>query len=123
MGKLARKRHEASGRKTQRMAKRGREFEDEVSALLQKMQDEELIVGFIAHEPNSPEDQDGRDFTVTVVIGGGEVSKSFGVTISLRHWKESRIKHPDVPQFCFPLGTKLETIRTRILELFSHKTC
>ncbi len=123
MGKLARKRREASGRKTQRMAKRGREFEDEVSALLQKMQDEEVIVGFIAHDPNSAEDQDGRDFTVTVASGGQEVSKSFGVTISLRHWRESKIKHPEVPQFCFPLGTKLETIRARILELFSLKTC
>jgi hypothetical protein len=121
MAKLARKRQEASGRKTQRMADRGREFEDEVGGLLQKMQDEELIIGFVAHAPNSTDDQAGRDFTVMTMFNGKEVSKSFGVTISMRHWHDSKVKHPDIPQFCFPLGTKPETIRTRILELFSSK--
>lgn len=118
MPKLGRKRQESSGRKAVRMADAGRAFETEVAALLQKMQDEQVIAGYVAHDPNSPEDLDGRDFTVTAMAGGKPVERSFGVTISLRRWNQSKILHPDTPQFCFPFGTKPETIRKRILELF-----
>lgn len=117
MAKLARKRQEASGRKGERMAKQGRLLEEEVAALLEKMREEKLIIGFIAHAPNSPEDTAGRDFTVEASVSGTTAARSFGVTISLKRWNESKIRH-DVPQFCFPLGTKPETIRKRILELF-----
>lgn len=116
--KLARKRHESRNRRGERYSGIGRKFEGEVGDLLQKLQDEKLIAGFIRHPPNSPEDSEGRDFTVTAMIGGKEARRSFGVTISLKSWQESKILHPDVPQFCFPIGTKPETIRKRILDLF-----
>jgi len=118
MGKLARKRYESRGRKAERYGEIGRKFEGEVAELLQKMQDEKLIARFTAHPPDSPEDQQGRDFTVVVANGGKETERSFGVTISLQRWNQSKVLHPDVPQFCFPIGTKPETIRARILELF-----
>lgn len=120
MGKLARKRFESRDRRRERYGEIGRKFEGEVADLLQKMQDEKLLLGFVQHEPNSTEDQDGRDFTVTAVLGGKETFRSFGVTISLQNWNEAKIKHPDVPQFCFPIGTKPETVRKRILELFAQ---
>ncbi|HTK59847.1 MAG TPA: hypothetical protein VL283_01445, partial [Candidatus Baltobacteraceae bacterium] len=88
---------------------------------LEKFQGEKLIVGFTRHEPRSPEDHDGRDFTVVALVDGKEVEKSFGVTISLQSWSRSKTLHPDTPQFCFPLGTKPETIRTRILDLFKTR--
>ena len=119
MAKLARKRQEASGRKSQRMADAGRAFEEEVAGILERMLEEKLISGFVAHAPHSSEDAQGRDFTVTSIAGGKTVERSFGVTISLKRWQRSKILHPDVPQFCFPLGTKPETVRKRILELFA----
>lgn len=121
MGKLARKRFESRDRRGERYAKIGRKFEGEVADLLRKMQDEKLILGFVHHAPNSEEDGDGRDFTVTGLVGGKEAERSFGVTISLQSWQRSKIVHPDVPQFCFPIGTKPETIRARILELFKTR--
>jgi len=119
MAKLARKRFESRDRRGERYAEIGRKFEGEVADLLQKMQDEKLIVGFVRHEPHSAEDGQGRDFTVTGLIAGVPVERSFGVTISLRSWRQSKIIYPDVPQHCFPIGTKPETIRARILELFA----
>lgn len=121
MGKLARKRFESRGRRSERYGEIGRKFESEVADLLQKLQDEKLIAAFVAHPPDSPEDRQGRDFTVAVEIGGKTVEKSFGVTISLQRWNHSKILHPDVPQFCFPIGTKPETIRKRIFELFETR--
>lgn len=119
MAKLARKRREASGRRADRYAKIGREFESAMTDLLLKMREEKLITRFEAHAANTVEDGEGRDFTVAAVIGGIETERSFGVTISLKRWGASRILHPKVPQFCFPIGTKPETIRKRVLELFS----
>ncbi|MEK7546222.1 MAG: hypothetical protein AAB554_04070 [Patescibacteria group bacterium] len=121
MGKLARKRFESRHRRGERYSDIGRKFEAEVEGILQKMQDEKLIVDFVRHAPNSGEDRDGRDFTVTAPAAGAPAERSFGVTISLRSWQDSKILHPDVPQFCFPIGTKPETIRARILELFETR--
>ena len=121
MGKLARKRFESRDRRGERYAAIGRKFEEEVSDLLQKMQDEKLIAGFVRHEPHSREDRQGRDFTVTALADGKEEKRSFGVTISMRSWHDAKIQHPDVPQFCFPIGTKPETIRARVLELFQTR--
>jgi hypothetical protein len=121
MAKLARKRFESRNRRGDRYSEIGRKFEGEVAELLQKMQDEKLILGFERHAPNSTEDGQGRDFTVTALLAGVQVEKSFGVTISMRSWNEAKVLHPEVPQFCFPLGTKPETIRARVLELFQTR--
>lgn len=109
------------GRRAKLMSKQGRALETEVETILTRLLAEEKITGFTCHEPNSEEDGDGKDFTVCGKIGEEEVSRPFGVTISLRRWRDSRVKHPDVPQFCFPLGTKPETIVKKILSLFENK--
>ena len=122
MGKLARKRFASRDRRRERYSEIGRQFEGEVAELLRKMQDEKLILSFVRHAPHSKEDHDGRDFTVTGLVEGRPVERSFGVTISQRSWSDSKILHPHVPQFCFPIGSKPETIRARVLELFSSET-
>lgn len=108
-------------RRSERMSKQGRALETEVEKILARLLAEEKISGFTFHKPNSKEDGDGKDFTICGKTGEEEASMSFGVTISLRRWRESRVKHPDVPQFCFPLGTKPETIEKKILSLFESK--
>lgn len=106
-------------RRSQRKAAQGRVFENSVMvALLEKMKEEKKIFDFIYHEPNSPADREGRDFTVKQILLGEIIERSFGVTISLNSQQESRIKHPAVTPFFFPPETKPETIQKRILSLF-----
>jgi hypothetical protein len=105
-------------RRAQRRSHQGRELEFEVERILQKMQDEGLIVAFERFRPHSPEDREGCDFEATLRVGTDERSERFGVTISQRSWTASRLKHPDIPQFRFPPGTNESTIRKRILSLF-----
>lgn len=119
MAKLAAKRAKARNRKGLRYARVGREFEVEVARILQKMCEERLLCNFVRHPPRSAEDHDGRDFTVTALVGAEEKQQSFGVTISYNSWTDAKVKHPYTRQFCFPIGTKPETIRKRILELFA----
>lgn len=102
-------------RRSQRYAERGLGLEDEVETLLTKMRDAGEIDSFSRHARNSPEDCDGRDFTIVQ----SDKDASFGVTISIRSWNEARLIHPDVPQFCFPPGTKPETMEKRILNLLN----
>ncbi len=113
------RRLEFAARRGLRMARVGRDLEVKVKEYLQEMTYSGVIYSFIRHEPNSPEDKDGRDFTVVKQINGEIISRSFGVTISLHSWSQSKRLHPTHPQFCFPIGTNKETIVKRILELFS----
>ena len=107
-------------RKSERYAKRGKEFEETVATLLSKMAGDEKISGFTHNQANSHEDQQGKDFIVWVKKENDEVTtRSFGVTISFRSWNDSRLRHQNVPQFFFPLETKPETIEKKILELFN----
>ncbi|MBI2642257.1 MAG: hypothetical protein HYW97_00185 [Candidatus Wildermuthbacteria bacterium] len=78
-----------------------------------------MISNYTRHPPNSAEDHNGKDFTVTKMVGNTLFLQSFGVTISMRNWPESVNQHPNIPQFCFPIGTKPETIQKRILKLFN----
>ena len=106
-------------RRMHRFAKIGRKFEqEELRLILEKMQDAGKISGFEIMRPNSAEDKDGKDAKVSKIIGGNNIEKFFGVTISIRSWNESKRFHPQTPQFCFPIGTKPETIEKRILSLF-----
>ena len=106
-------------RKSQRFAALGRKLEKEVAELLEKMQESGLIESFVYNKPFSEADCQGKDFTVRLSIGDEVVERSFGVTISYKSWGDSKVKHPDVRQFCFPIGTKPETIQKRVLELFA----
>ncbi len=105
-------------RRSQRMASIGIALEDEVSKILLDMREKSLIADFKSHKHNSNEDMEGKDFTVTKIINNSEVIRSFGVTISIRCWHRSKMRHNEIPQFCFPIGTKPETMQKRILELF-----
>lgn len=105
-------------RRSMRGAKQGQALEAEVEKVLNRMKERGELVQVIHHFSNSPEDRDGRDFTVSRYVEGQEVFCSFGVTISLRRWYRGKTLHRDVPQFCFRLDTKPETIRGRVLELF-----
>ena len=104
-------------RRSVRMAKQGRLLEDEVERLLKRLEEQGEIVRFKKHEPNSREDREGKDFTVVKSVEDNEFQISFGVTIALKSQRKSRLRY-DHPQFCFPIGTKLETIERRILDLF-----
>ena len=112
---------EANNRKSERYSEYGRLFELEVEKLLTKMKEQGKILSFVRHVPNTPEDYAGKDFTVTKMINNETVERSFGVTISLRYknFNEHKLRHPNVPQFRFPIGTNPSTIEKRVLELFS----
>lgn len=132
MGESRRKRHKncsqkskssksrnARNRKAQRRADLGRKFELTVAGLLSKMVEKGSLTDFLYNQPNSLADQQGKDFTVIQTSKSGEkIIRSFGVTISHRSWGRAKIKHPDVPQFFFPIGTKFATIEETILKLF-----
>jgi hypothetical protein len=96
----------------------GLELEKRVAWILRDLVADKKISVFKAHPHYSEEDQHGKDFTVEKQVDGKMVSRSFGVTISRRSWIEARLRHQGVPQFCFPIGVKPETIEKRILGLF-----
>ncbi|GEM_PF-3206526 len=105
------------GRKAKRRSEVGYQFEDEVNKILDKMKEENLISSFCRFDHNSEEDRNGKDFLVAKIVNKKEMFCAFGVTISLQSWQKAKMKHWNVPQLCFPLGTKTETIKRRILEL------
>ena len=110
----------ASARKAERYSELGKEFENFVANILSKIAEKKKIFGFTQNPANSSEDRQGKDFTVWVKKENDEVStRSFGVTISHKSWNDSRLRHPDIPQFFFPLETKPETIEKKILDLFN----
>jgi len=112
---------EYRGRRSQRYADIGRKLEEEVERLLQRLLDEKKVDGFRRFPPYSKEDGEGADFSVTRGEGEHAVERRFGVTISLRSWQESCARHHETTQFCFPIGTKPETMEKRILGLFDPR--
>ena len=114
------KRQEFAARRSERMSRVGREFELTVEKYLEEMKAEGLIDNFVRHKPRSPEDYSGRDFTVDKIVDHSTASVSFGITISIRCWHVGQKLHQEYPQLCFPIGTKKETIRNRILRLFEN---
>lgn len=119
MGNFSKERRQAfSDRRAERMAKQGILLEIEVERILSKMKLQGKISDFAHYPRNSEEDSDGRDFTVIKLVGAQTEERSFGVTISLQSWQLARIRHSDVPQFCFPIGTNPETIEKKISQLF-----
>lgn len=108
-------------RRAERMSKQGRLLEDSVTAILQELKDAGRLDDFAAHPPHSDEDGEGKDFTAVKIVGGEQLRRPFGITISARSWNEAKARYRDVPQFCFPIGTNKSTIVRRVLELFeSH---
>lgn len=106
-------------RRMARYSEIGRKFEqEEMRRILQKMVEKGMLTEFEIYPPNSQEDKGGKDLRVSKWIGAAKMDRYCGVTISIKSWHEARFKHQDIPQFCFPIGTKPETIERRILELF-----
>ena len=94
-------------RRANRYSEMGRDMEKRVEGIGQGMAEAGVLVSFCYHEPNSPEDQEGRDFTVVKQVGGMPIERSFGITISHnRGALASQMRHPDVPQFFFPWNIK-----------------
>ena len=102
-----------ANRKSQRYAKLGYQMEDEVERVLRQAVEDGTFTSVVHHPPNMPY----KDFTVTKTADGVEESRSFGITISQKVWSQRRNRGVET-QFCFPIGTKPETVIRRVLELF-----
>ncbi|MDA2922299.1 hypothetical protein MYX07_03475, partial [Patescibacteria group bacterium AH-259-L07] len=68
--------------------------------------------------PHGREDSQGKDFTVSKIVNGELVTKSFGVSISLKSVAKAQKKHPNVPQIHLPLNSKPDDIVRSVLALF-----
>jgi len=102
---------EYAARKSVRYSRVGRQREADIEKILVASGQFNTVR---RHEPHSNADCDGKDFTVW----RGDAQRSFGVTISSHCWHDAELKHPQVPQFWFPLNTKPETIIARVTALF-----
>jgi hypothetical protein len=113
-------RKKSRNRKSERFSNYGREQEEKVRALLEEYREggQKYFSSVELHRPNSPEDEQGYDLTVGREVDGQEIRKSFGITISLRSWQLGKQKHPSIPQFCFPINARPETIIRRVKSLF-----
>ena len=107
-----------AARKSFRRSLMGRKQEATVLEILEQAQRKGQFLKVELHQPNSAEDRSGKDFTVVKIVGQEKVEKSFGITISERRNGYSKMVHPDVPQFWFPLATKPKTIIKTVESLF-----
>ncbi len=114
----------ANNRRAERFARYGRVNEDYVLSILlkAKQNDVPIFTEVYRHPPHSTEDGDGKDFTVGMMTSQGLVRRSFGVTISPQSQRMSSLKHPDTPQFHFPIGANPETVIKRVKSLFKNET-
>lgn len=113
MGYALKSRREFAERKSQRYSRLGYEMENEVERVLGRVVEQGILTSVEHHSAQMP----FKDFTVTKIVNGVEEVRSFGMTTSLRVWSNRR-NRGGPPQFCFPIGTKPETIIRRVLELF-----
>ncbi|MCL5407079.1 MAG: hypothetical protein M1429_01100 [Patescibacteria group bacterium] len=109
-----------------RLAKRsriGRYQEGVVKKILEDAIDpkgQPVFCQVILHQPNSLEDQQGKDLTVVKEVSGELVDCSFGITISQKSILRSRENHPHVSQLYFPPGTSAEMIIFEVESLFKQ---
>ena len=98
----------------------GRQFEEFFERNLWRMQILGLIDGFERHPPLSPEDHDGRDFTVRKFINRALIEKSVGVTISARSRRRAQKLHPHIKVISFKKALKTSRIKmaNTVLRLF-----
>lgn len=114
-------RQEHAIRKGKKFAALGRELEARVEKVLNTAMEKGALTfaKVERHEPLSHNAIHGKDFTVTKIINGENISRSFGIAISPNSWIMAKARYPDIQQFCFPLETKDETIISRVGQLFS----
>lgn len=105
-------------RRSKRHGEWGRMMEERVSGILERMENRGLISGFTYHRPNSPEDGEGKDFTVWREREGARFERSFGITITPPN-RFSRVVGADgeSPQWYLPINTKDETITRKVKDL------
>lgn len=108
-------------RRAERYSKLGREQEQNIYKILAEAQlnDSPIFSSVVQHEPNGPEDKQGKDLTVGKMINGQEELRSFGITISIKQFHKKSGAGQTVPQFCFPIGIKPETVIKKVLGLFA----
>lgn len=112
---------EINARRSDRYANIGREQESLLEEILLSARDERgvhLFCEVTRTAPNSELDEAGCDFIVKREIQGVVVTRTFGISISARSVRTSRLKH-DIPQFHVPIGFNRERIIARVLQLFS----
>lgn len=97
----------------------GDEMGGETERVLSALQAQNKITNFVRHREAGTEDGPVENFSVTMLVDGRDVTVRFGVSVSRREWQRMQSRAQDVPQLCFPLGTRPDTIRRRILSLFA----
>ncbi len=113
--------HKKKNEKKKVVGEPGRDFEKRVATILTEMKDQESIIDFLYHSPNSPEDKSGKDFSVTFLCRGIKLSCSFGVTIKASRRNQAARRYPNIPQFHFKGDAAKELIVQTILDLM-YKT-
>ncbi|MFA7308459.1 MAG: hypothetical protein WC045_00120 [Patescibacteria group bacterium] len=71
----------------------------------------------VRHDPNSFEDRQGKDITLTWFDEDGlKMKTSIGITMNKSSFKRFQKKHPGVQIFHFPIEVSFETMEREILE-------
>ena len=115
MGYALKSRKEFAKRRNERRSVLGYQMENEAEKVLRQAVEDGVFTSVTHHPPTMPY----KDFTVGKMVNGVEEFRDFGMTISLKVWSERRNRGGAV-QFCFPIGTKPETVIRRVLELFKE---
>ncbi len=97
----------------------GDEVRGETERVLAALREQERISEYACHRPPVTDDATAARFSVTMRVNGEDVTARFSVTVSRRAWQRAQSRDDATPTFCFPLGTRPETIRKRILGLFT----
>jgi hypothetical protein len=97
----------------------GDEMSGETERVLASLREQEKITAYVRHRPSGKDDGLAARFSVTVRVSDRDVTMRFGVAITRREWQRAKEHDDDATHFCFPLGTRPDTIKRRILGLFS----
>lgn len=97
----------------------GDEMSGETERVLASLHEQDTITGFARLRSSGRDDGMAVRFSVTMRVDGRDVTVRFGVSVSRREWQRAQARNDDVTKFCFPLGTRPETIRKRVLGLFA----
>ncbi|MBI2065178.1 MAG: hypothetical protein HYT62_03950 [Candidatus Yanofskybacteria bacterium] len=96
----------------QQRAVEGRLLEERVAGILTVMKQSGEVREFIRHLPNSPEDHEGKDFTVS--LGDYFFPISFGITCSFNSYKKYFQAHPGLECLWITSGQTDEDIQKMI---------
>lgn len=97
----------------------GDEMGGETERVLASLREQDTIMAYARLRSSGRDDGMAARFSVTMRVGGRDMTVRFGVSVSRREWQRAQSREDDVTKFCFPLGTRPDTIRKRVLALFS----